>query len=42
MAEAIDRLWTDRLEAEAMGRQALLTPEELGISWQRVVEGLAA
>jgi glycosyltransferase involved in cell wall biosynthesis len=42
VAEAMDRLWADRTEAEAMGRQALLTPEELGISWQRVVEGLGA
>jgi glycosyltransferase involved in cell wall biosynthesis len=42
VAEAIDRLWADRLEVEAMGRQALLTPAELGISWERVVGSLAA
>jgi glycosyltransferase involved in cell wall biosynthesis len=42
VAEAMDRLWADRIGAEAMGRQALLTPEHLGISWEKVVEGLAA
>jgi glycosyltransferase involved in cell wall biosynthesis len=42
VAEAMDRLWADRIEAEALGRQAILTPEHLGISWERVVEGLAA
>lgn len=42
VAEAMDRLWTDRIKAEAMGRQALLTPAHVGISWERVVEGLAA
>jgi glycosyltransferase involved in cell wall biosynthesis len=42
VAEAMDRLWADQIDAEAMGRQALLTPLELGISWDRVVEGLAA
>ena len=30
VAEAMDRLWTDRIKAEAMGRQALLTPAAPG------------
>jgi glycosyltransferase involved in cell wall biosynthesis len=42
VAEAMDRLWADQIEAEAMGRQAFLTPEALGITWDRVVEGLVA
>lgn len=42
VAEAMDRLWTDRAAAEAMGWRALRTPEALGITWDRVVERLTA
>jgi glycosyltransferase involved in cell wall biosynthesis len=42
IAEAMDRLWADRAAAVAMGRQALRTPEALGITWDHVVEQLTA
>jgi glycosyltransferase involved in cell wall biosynthesis len=42
VAEAMNLLWQDRLTAEALGRQALQVPEELGIAWDRVVECLTS
>jgi hypothetical protein len=42
IAEEMARLSLDRLEAEARGRQALLRPGEMGITWGHVAEVLAA
>ena len=42
VAEALERVWADRLTAAALGRQALATPGALGITWERVREHLAA
>ncbi|MGE5757166.1 MAG: glycosyltransferase family 4 protein, partial [Planctomycetaceae bacterium] len=42
IADAMNRLWGDRTSAAAMGRLALQTPENLGITWGRVVETLTA
>lgn len=42
IAAAMNRLWEDCLTAAAMGRQALRTPADLGITWDHVVETLTA
>jgi glycosyltransferase involved in cell wall biosynthesis len=40
LAEAIDELAEDRALAESLGRAALSTIDELGISWERVIRCL--
>jgi glycosyltransferase involved in cell wall biosynthesis len=40
LAEAMDRLWTDRARTAAMGKNAGRTVEALGITWDHVVGSL--
>jgi len=42
IAECIDRLYSDRLLAEKMGRAGLDRIRQLGVSWDRVVDRLLA
>lgn len=40
MAEAMDELWSDRARARAMGQEGRAHYDELGLSWEHVVESL--